>query len=206
MTNDEIATNVGLAVLYDTVSQRRDQIQALLTRHGLQPMDSDEDLVLQLVQLSNARGKFVDDDIMKETEAAGYFGAGLLASLAAKAGGAILPKVVQAVNILKNKTDADGQKIKLRDRLKTIFSKDKASKAPGGQVAPSQLDKDGEAAAKFAADGEDEEEEDKPVKKILGMPVPYFIGACVLFVIIVIVIIVLIMRHRKKKLAKKKED
>jgi hypothetical protein len=171
-----------------------------------------DDLVYQVVQVSNERGEFFDDDLIKETHAAGYFGTGMIAAAALKIGKGGIGKIVDAVNKLKKKpkTDAEGNKIKLKDRLKGIFKKDK----DGQDVSPDTL-ADNETAKEIAKeagaeDVEDDEEKDddkkkkKGDKKILGMSYGMFAGLLFLLIIIVVVLIVVIRKNRKKAVAEKK--
>jgi ABC-type antimicrobial peptide transport system permease subunit len=208
---DDLAQRVAIALLYDVIEERKPQIQAMVKQHGLQPSDESDNLYYQVVQLSNDRGNFFDGDLVKQVNEAGYFGIDTILAGGLKISGAAIKKVTDAVKELKShpKTDADGAKIKLKDRLKGIFkakdgtlvTKEDVAKNPDAEKVADATNPDAAAAKKKA-----EEDAKKADKKILGMSVGLFVGLTVLLVIIVIAIILIINANKKKKLAAKKKE
>lgn len=205
---DELGQRVAVALLYDVIEERKPQIQALIKKHGMQPLEEPDDLYYQVVQLSNERGGFFDVDLVKESNEAGYFGIDTIAAMGLKLGGNSIKKVADAIKNLKDKpkVDADGKRIKLKDRLKGIFkkgdstvTKEELAKNPDATKVAKETDPE--------ADDEDDKDKDKKKKegtKILGMSVGLFTGLIILFIVIVIAI-VLIIRNRKKLAAAKKQ-
>lgn len=187
---------VALALFGDLVNNHADKISKLLHSHD-EPTDKDPyNNVIKLAALSQERGRFFDEDLIKVGEEAHYFDlAGAIDSIKNVFQGAkkaVINAYVPGAGDIAEQHEQK-QKGKLGAFLSTIFSK-------LGKQGTNGIGDNNPDAVKLKEElSKKKDEETKKKGMILGMKKKtFFIGLSVIVVLGVVLIVVIKMRKKQK--------